>query len=91
MIALTRLAVVACTTVLATAGAAAAWWRYAQRGMTEGQLIAASSGEAVPCRDGVPECAGTAGGVPRPFVESVNMIGLPGRERSRHWSGAPAA
>ena len=78
MTALARLAVLACAMLLAGAAPASAWWRYAEWGMTEGQLAAASRGEAVPCREGVPVCARTAnGGVPRLFVVSVSMVGMP--------------
>jgi hypothetical protein len=77
MISIARLVVIASAMVSAGAGPASAWWRYAEWGMTEGQLTAAGRGEAVPCREGVPVCAKTAtGSTPRLFVESVEMVGL---------------
>ena len=78
MIAIARLVIAASVAMCACAAPASAWWRYAEWGMTEGQIMAASVGQAVPCREGVPVCATTpAGGVPRLFVESLEMVGLP--------------
>ena len=78
MIAIARLLIVASVATLAGAGPAAAWWRYAEWGMTEGQIIAASQGQAVPCSADAPECARTASGAtPRLHIPSVNVIGLP--------------
>ncbi len=48
--------------LLAAAGPAAAWWQYAEWGIDQGQLAAASGGRAVPCRPGVPVCGAPAGG-----------------------------
>jgi hypothetical protein len=57
---------------------AGAWWRYAEWGLSESQVRAASSGQAVPCRPDVAVCARTANGAqPSLFVESVEMVRLP--------------
>jgi hypothetical protein len=57
---------------------AGAWWRYAEWGLSESQLMTASSGQAVPCRPDVAVCARTANGAqPSLFVESVQMVGMP--------------
>jgi hypothetical protein len=57
---------------------ASAWWSYAEWGLSESQILSASSGRAVPCREGVPVCARTSdGGQPALFVESVQMVGMP--------------
>jgi hypothetical protein len=57
---------------------ASAWWSYAEWGLSESQIMAASSGRAVPCRAGALICAPTSdGGQPRLFVESVQMVGMP--------------
>ncbi|CAN5712145.1 hypothetical protein BH11PSE3_BH11PSE3_26160 [soil metagenome] len=62
----------------ASVGAAQAYWTYAQWGMTETQLMAASGGQAVPCRPDVPVCAPPPGGaVPSHYVESLTMVGMP--------------
>ena len=46
--------------------------------MTEGQVAAASQGQAVPCTAAAPVCAQTAdGAAPRLHIPSVNVIGLP--------------
>ena len=77
MIAITRLMIVASVATLTGTGPAAAWWRYAEWGMTEGQIIAASQGQAVPCSAGAPVCARTASGAtPGLHIPSVNVIGL---------------
>ena len=55
-----------------------AWWSYAEWGLSQSQILSASSGRAVPCREGIPVCAGTSdGGQPSLFVESVEMVGMP--------------
>ena len=55
-----------------------AWWSYAEWGLTESQILSASSGRAVPCHEGAPVCAHTSdGGQPSLFVESVEMVGMP--------------
>jgi hypothetical protein len=78
MVAMVRLVAVASLVVFAAAGPASAWWRYAEWGMSEGQIMAASGGQAVPCREGVPVCARTpTGAAPRLFLESVEAVGLP--------------
>src|SRR5882672_746213 len=78
MIPIARLAIVVSLAMLAGAGPAAAWWRYAEWGMTEGQVAAASQGQAVPCTAAAPVCAQTAGGAtPRLHIPSVNVVGLP--------------
>jgi hypothetical protein len=57
---------------------ASAWWSYAEWGLSEAQIRAASSGRAVPCREDAVICAPTSdGGRPRLFVESVQMVGMP--------------
>lgn len=74
----TRLVAVVCAAVLTGVSPASAWWRYAEWGMTEGQIRAASQGTAVPCDGSAPVCAATASGaVPRLYIPSVNVIGLP--------------
>lgn len=77
MRALTGVLSVAAVALLSMAGPASAWWRYAEWGKSEEQIVAASQGQAVPCRAGVPVCAATPTGSPKLFVESVNMLGLP--------------
>jgi hypothetical protein len=55
-----------------------AWWRYAEWGLSEGQIMTASGGRAVPCRAAAGVCAPTSdGGQPRLFVESLEMVGMP--------------
>jgi hypothetical protein len=57
---------------------ASAWWSYAEWGLSESQILAASSGRAVPCRADAVVCASTSdGGQPKLFVESVEMVGMP--------------
>ena len=57
---------------------ASAWWSYAQWGLNESQLMSASSGQAVPCRQDAPVCATTPNGnQPKLFVESIQMLGMP--------------
>ena len=74
-----RLLAVAIVVVIAGVDPALAWWRYAEWGKSEEQIVAASRGQAVPCRQGVPVCTSTlTGAAPRLFVESVEMVGLPG-------------
>ena len=59
-------------------GPANAWWQYAEWGLTESQIRAASRGQAVPCRQDAAVCATTPNGQqPRLFVESIQMLGLP--------------
>ena len=75
--AVTRLVAIVCAALLAGVSPASAWWRYAEWGMTEGQIRSASQGTAVPCEGSAPVCAATASGaVPRLYVPSVNVIGL---------------
>jgi hypothetical protein len=63
---------------LVLAGPANAWWSYAQWGFSESQLMAASSGQAVPCRQDAPVCAKTPNSnQPRLFIESTQMLGMP--------------
>lgn len=57
---------------------AAAWWQYAEWGMTESQLASASGGRMAPCRSDAPACATPPGGVaPSRLVEGITMIGMP--------------
>ena len=57
---------------------ASAWWSYAEWGLSESQILSASSGRAVPCRADALVCASTPdGGQPKLFVESVQMVGMP--------------
>lgn len=73
----TRLVAIVCVALLAAASPASAWWRYAEWGMTEGQIRAASQGTAVPCQGSAPVCTPTASGaVPRLYIPSVDTIGL---------------
>ena len=70
----------AATLLVMFAGAAPAnaWWSYAQWGLNELQLMSASSGQAVPCRQDAPVCATTPNGnQPKLFVESIQMLGMP--------------
>jgi hypothetical protein len=53
---------VAAAFALLLAGPANAWWSYAQWGLNESQIMTASSGQAVPCRQDAPECATTPNG-----------------------------
>ena len=77
LIAIARLIFVASVATLVGTGPAAAWWRYAEWGMTDGQIIAASQGQAVPCSASAPVCAPTASGAtPELHIPSVNVIGL---------------
>ena len=79
MLAIARLFAVAILAVVAGANPAFAWWRYAQWGMSEEQVVSASGGQAVPCRPDVPVCSSAlAGAVPRLVVEAVDMLGLHG-------------
>ena len=64
--------------MLAGTAPANAWWSYAQWGLNELQLMTASSGQAVACRQDAPVCATTPNGnQPRLFIESIQMLGLP--------------
>lgn len=66
--------------VLSVTGPASAhaWWQYAEWGMTESQLAAASGGRMAPCRADAPACATPSGGVqPSRLVEGITMIGMP--------------
>jgi len=68
---------VACT-VFAGAMPAHAWWQYAEWGLSQSQIVSASSGQAVPCRPDAPACARTpSGGQPSIFVPSTQMLGMP--------------
>jgi hypothetical protein len=72
--------VIAVTVLLTFVGIApaGAWWRYAEWGLSEGQIMTASVGRAVPCRADAVVCAPTSdGGQPRLFVESLEMVGMP--------------
>ena len=69
---------VAGASALLLAGPANAWWSYAQWGLNESQIMTASSGQAVPCRQDAPVCATTPNGnQPKLFVESIQMLGMP--------------
>lgn len=59
---------------------AAAWWRFAEWGLSEDQLVAASRGQAVPCRADVAACSSAlaGGAAPRLVIEKVDMVGLHG-------------
>jgi hypothetical protein len=73
-----RLVAAASALLLAGVGPANAWWQYAEWGLTERQLKAASSGQAVPCRQDAAVCAKTPNGnQPSLFVESTQMLGMP--------------
>jgi len=68
----------ACLALLLGIAPANAWWQYAQWDLNESQLISASKGEAIACRDEVPMCARTSNGnQPKLFVPSVQMVGMP--------------
>ena len=59
-------------------GPAHAWWQYAEWGFTPAQVIAASSGQAVPCRADAAVCTTPPGGQqPSHFVERLTMVGMP--------------
>jgi hypothetical protein len=74
-----RLFSVAVLAVVAGANPAFAWWRFAQWGLSEEQIVSASRGQAVPCRPTVPVCSSAlAGAAPRLVIEEVNMVGLHG-------------
>ena len=78
MVAIPQTAAVALIAMCVGAAPAAAWWRYAEWGLSKSQIATASSGRAVPCRQEVPVCARTAnGGQPSLFVEEVQMVGMP--------------
>jgi hypothetical protein len=78
MPAITRFLAATLLVMLAGTAPANAWWSYAQWGLNELQLMTASSGQAVPCRQDAPICATTPNGnQPRLFVESIQMLGLP--------------
>jgi hypothetical protein len=69
---------VAAAFALLLAGPANAWWSYAQWGLSESELMTASSGQAVPCRQDAPVCATTPNGQqPRLFIASTQMLGMP--------------
>ena len=69
---------VAAAFALLLAGPANAWWQYAQWGLNESQLMTASSGQAVPCRQDAPVCTMTPNGQqPRLFIASTLMLGMP--------------
>lgn len=73
-----RVLVLALCILAGGAAPAAAWWSYAEWGMSPSQLASASGGRAVPCRADAAVCASPAGGrQPTHFVESVTMVGLP--------------
>lgn len=62
---------------VAAATPAYAWWQYAEWGFTPAQIVAASSGQAVPCRTEAPVCAPPPGGLqPTHFVERLTMVGM---------------
>jgi len=68
---------VAAAFALLLAGPANAWWSYTQWGLNESQIMTASSGQAVPCRQDAPVCAKTPNGnQPSLFVESTQMLGM---------------
>ena len=71
---------VALLATMAGAHPAAAWWRFAEWGLSEDQLVAASRGQTVPCRADVPACSSAlaGGAVPRLVIEQVDMVGLHG-------------
>jgi hypothetical protein len=76
--ALIHLVAAASAVLLAGVGPANAWWQYAEWGLSETQLMTASSGQAVPCRQDAPVCATTPNGQqPKLFVESTQMLGMP--------------
>ncbi len=55
-----------------------AYWQYAKWGMTEGQLLAANQGRALPCAADVPACATKSGEHdPKFFVEGLRMLSQP--------------
>lgn len=56
--------VIAVTVLLTFVGIApaGAWWRYAEWGLSEGQIMTASVGRAVPCRAHAVVCAPTSDG-----------------------------
>lgn len=57
---------------------ASAWWRYAEWGKSEDQIVAASRGLAIPYDDRAAVCARiSTGSMPKRFMESVEMVGLP--------------
>ena len=69
---------VAAAFAMLLAGPANAWWSYAEWGLSQSQILSASSGRAVPCREGIPVCARTSdGGQPSLFVEAVEMVRMP--------------
>jgi hypothetical protein len=77
VIALVRFVSVASLAFLAGVGPASAWWRYAEWGKSEAQIVAASRGAAAPCRPDAPVCGRTANGAtPVLFIPSVETIGL---------------
>jgi hypothetical protein len=74
----TTFPLVAAAFALLLAGPANAWWSYAEWGLSQSQILSASSGRAVPCREGIAVCARTSdGGQPSLFVEAVEMVGMP--------------
>lgn len=73
-----RTLVLAILLSVACSAPAAAWWQYAEWGMTESQLASASGGRMAPCRADAPACATPPGGVaPSRLVEGITMIGMP--------------
>jgi len=78
MPAIFRLLAATVIVIFAGIAPASAWWSYAEWGLSESQILSASSGRAVPCRADAPVCATTPdGGQPRLFVESVEMVRMP--------------
>jgi hypothetical protein len=78
MPAITRFLAATLLVMFAGTAPANAWWSYAQWGLNELQLMSASSGQAVPCRQDAPVCATTPNGnQPKLFIESIQMLGLP--------------
>jgi hypothetical protein len=73
-----RLLILTLLLAAAAAAPAHAWWQYAEWGFTPAQVVSASSGQAQPCRAGVPVCAPPPGGLQSSlFVERLTMVGMP--------------
>jgi hypothetical protein len=59
--------------LLATANPACAYWRYAEWGMTQTQVMSAGRGQAAQCQPHLAGCDNGAGLV----IENTQMLGLP--------------